>query len=100
MTSILDSIKQMLGIDVVRNNVGNWKVNHISGKGAKDEKEWHAKKDIAATKDATLGLSIWNGESRATKANIDRLIEQGKQAYVYDYTKRKWIKNIPQPEVI
>lgn len=46
-------------------------------KGTKQEN-----KDIAMTNDCDLAIAIWNGESKGTKANIERCKNQNKQVIV------------------
>lgn len=61
-------------------------------------KEWLAKKDIAMTKISTKGLAIILDEgSKATRNNIDRLINQNKSVSIYELSKDgpnkdHWIK--------
>lgn len=51
-------------------------------------KEWLAKKDIAMTNAATTGLAIVLDEgAKATRRNIDRLIESNKSVKVYELSK-------------
>ena len=42
----------------------------------------YADKDVAMSIDCDLGIAIWNGRSKGTKANIDRLIALHKQVIV------------------
>lgn len=58
-----------------------------------DSPEYHALKDIAMTNDATYGFGIWNGESRATGRNFDRLEGQGKPVHVYNYVEEGWVES-------
>ena len=77
----------------VRNNVGNWKVKKIEGKGA-DDREIRRQKDIAMTNECTRAFAIMPEDDRPDSAmslNIKRLMDAGKISKTYDYTKEKWI---------
>ena len=77
----------------VRNNVGNWKVKKIEGKGA-DDREIRRQKDIAMTNECTRAFAIMPEDDRPDSAmslNIKRLMDADKISKTYDYTKEKWI---------
>lgn len=42
----------------------------------------YADKDVQMSMDCNAGIAIWNGTSKGTKANIDRLKNLGKQVIV------------------
>ena len=74
----------------VRNNVGNWKVETISGNGETEERQIRAQKDIAMSNAATKGIVISSDDDRpdsATSLNISRLLESNKGIQFYDYKK-------------
>lgn len=51
-------------------------------------KEWLAKKDIAMTNDSTEGLAVILDEGvKATRKNVARMKEQGKEVKVYELSK-------------
>lgn len=51
-------------------------------------KEWLAKKDIAMTNDSTEGLAVILDEgAKATRKNVARMKEQGKEVKVYELSK-------------
>lgn len=60
-------------------------------------KEWLAKKDIAMTKVSDIGLAVVLDEgAKATRKNVQRLIDQNKSVKVYELNKNgkrydKWI---------
>ena len=62
-----------------------WKTNPIDDPDHEvGSKEWLAKKDVAMTNAASEGLAIVLDEgAKATRKNVDRLREQGKNTYVY-----------------
>lgn len=52
-------------------------------------KEWLAKKDIEMSKDADSGIAvILDSGAAATRRNIDRLLQQNKDVYVYELSSR------------
>lgn len=66
-----------------------WKTNPIDAPEYEVmSKEWLAKKDIAMTKVADLGLAVVLDEgAKATRKNVERLIEQHKDVKVYELSK-------------
>lgn len=47
------------------------------------EDEYHKIKDRRMTIDCDYGICVWNGKSRATKANIKRLAKRGKKCIIF-----------------
>ena len=75
-----------------------WKTNPIDAPEYEEgSKEWLAKKDIAMTNVATKGLAVVLDEgSKATRKNVERLIEQNKDVKVYQLDSNgkrhdKWV---------
>lgn len=75
-----------------------WKTNPIDAPEFEEgSKEWLAKKDIAMAKAATKGLAVILDEgAKATRKNVERLIEQNKETQVYELSKYgrigdKWV---------
>lgn len=68
----------------------NWVFNAINDSKSKPgSKEWLAKKDIAMTNRATKGLAVTLDEgANATRRNVERLRSQGKDAVVYELSKK------------
>ena len=62
----------------------DWEDKEISVKAGVSGREFYTAKDIAMTDDCTSGIVIWDGESKGSKANIDRLKSQKKLDYVYN----------------
>lgn len=90
-----DKVKVYASNGYARNNIGAWtikKVNVPSNIYGGD-REFYAQKDIAMTSDCDFGLMIWNEKSRATLANIKRLIQYGKNCIVY-FANKKTLKTI------
>ena len=99
-TRMQEYLKEKGYLDVVvyttdseaRNNVGNWKVNNISGKKHKDERHIRREKDKAMTKASTKGFgisSIDDDPQSAMSLNIKRLKKQGKPVVLFDYKQNK-----------
>lgn len=74
-----------------RNNVGNFKVQHIETN--KKGFEFYRQKDVAMAKDADRGFMIWNGKSRGTLHNMLDLALQNKTCEIY-FTESKRTKCI------
>lgn len=75
-----------------------WKTNPIDAPQYEAmSKEWLAAKDIEMTKVSTKGLAVVLDEgAKATRKNVERLIESQKDVYVYELSKQgkrydKWI---------
>lgn len=66
-----------------------WKTNPIDAPEHEvGSKEWLAKKDIMMTKVSDLGLAVVLDEgAKATRKNVDRLVEQNKSVKVYELSK-------------
>jgi hypothetical protein len=68
---------------ICRNNIGGWNTRIIlAPKGAKGA-GYYSVKDEEMTKESTIGLMLWDGNSKGTLANISRLLDQGKKVVVY-----------------
>ena len=66
----------------------DWKVNHIDSDHEPGSPEWLAAKDKIMANVATKGLAVVLDEgSKATKNNVQRLIEQKKNVSVYELSK-------------
>ena len=66
--------------DKIRNNLDNWQTVNVSSslKG----RALYTQKDIKMAEDADYGMMIWDGNSRGTKANIEKMTSFGKHFYV------------------
>lgn len=66
-----------------------WKVNSVdASKYEEGSKEWLAEKDKAMTKAADEGIAVILDEgAKATRKNIDRLIDENKDVNVYQLSK-------------
>ncbi len=70
-------------MDECRNNVGGWPANRISMPGARKDFAYYVTKDLAMAQDATCGVMLWDGKSKGTLNNIQRLIGAGKKTLVF-----------------
>jgi hypothetical protein len=66
-----------------RNNLGNWKQREVDSSNGARGREYYTLKDEQMTKKSTIGLMLWDGESRGTLANAARLLHQEKKVVVY-----------------
>ena len=92
--------------DKCRNNLGNWKVRHVSPNGIKTRNFfYYAQKDKKMAEEADFGFMLWNGKSRGTFNNMLNLLRLKKYVIVYlsldnkiypinsFETLQKWIKS-------
>lgn len=75
-----------------RNNVGKFRSIEVNGNKAKSGYEFYQKKDIKMSEDSDAGLVIWDGQSKGSYENIERLLTMNKTVIVYLYNKRKMNK--------
>jgi hypothetical protein len=61
-----------------RNNLGRWPVRVIPPAHARKDFEYYATKDRAMAAEATVGLMLWDGQSRGTLMNVLRLAARDK----------------------
>ena len=66
-----------------RNNIGNWKIEHVVVEDNIKGFDFYAAKDLEMAKQADYGFMIWNGESKGTFCNIINLISLDKEVIVY-----------------
>jgi adenine-specific DNA-methyltransferase len=66
-----------------RNNVGKWPVCVIRPRHDRKDFDYYAAKDRAMAAAATVGLMLWDGQSRGTLMNVLRLADQRKAVVVY-----------------
>lgn len=69
----------------------NWKTKPVDKKGAKEgSKEWLAEKDKAMERDSTEGLAVIlpNGGAGATRNNVERLVNSGKNVDVFQLSDK------------
>jgi adenine-specific DNA-methyltransferase len=66
-----------------RNNLGSWPVRVVRPGHSRKDFDYYATKDRAMAAEATVGLMLWDGQSRGTLMNVVRLVGQGKPTVVY-----------------
>lgn len=66
-----------------RNNIGQWKVEHVEVPSTVKGFDFYAAKDFEMAKNADYGFMIWNGKSKGTLNNIYNLIKLNKKILVY-----------------
>ena len=66
-----------------RNNAGGWPVRVIRPGHARRDFDYYAAKDRAMAAAATVGLMLWDGQSRGTLMNVLRLADRNKPVVVY-----------------
>jgi len=74
-----------------RNNVGGWSVRVIRPGHARKDFDYYAAKDRAMAAAATVGLMLWDGQSRGTVMNVLRLADQRKPVVVYVQPRRTFV---------
>lgn len=77
--------------DTPRNNLGGWPIRVVRPAHSKRDFDYYATKDRAMASEATVGLMLWDGQSRGTLMNILRLATQNKPTVVYVGPKRAFV---------
>jgi hypothetical protein len=86
-----DRVEVFCTEDECRNNLGRWKVNSVSAPHvARRSFEFYSVKDQKMAEESSVGLMLWDGKSRGTLSNAQRLLEQGKKVVVWIASKRKF----------
>ena len=68
---------------ICRNNIGNWPVRAVPAPGTARGFTFYVVKDEQMTREASVGFMLWDGASRGTVANIERLLDGHKKVLVY-----------------
>lgn len=74
-----------------RNNIGNWRTHDVQVGSQRKDRAYYSAKDVEMARQASHGLMIWDGESRGTRANIEKLALEGKPVLVYLSPERRFI---------
>ena len=69
--------------DEIRNNLGNWPVEHVDSGLKSKSNAVHAFKDRKMSKIADSGLMIWDCNSAGTLSNVIDLLGQGKNCFIW-----------------
>lgn len=75
-----------------RNNLGRWPVRVITPAHARKDFEYYATKDRAMAAEATVGLMLWDGQSRGTLMNVLRLAARDKPVVVYVQPRKAFVE--------
>lgn len=75
-----------------RNNLGGWSVRVVCPSHARRDFDYYATKDRAMAAEATVGLMLWDGQSRGTLLNVLRLVAEGKSVVVYMARDRTFVE--------
>jgi len=65
-----------------RNNLGGWNVQEVEASGERGF-EYYALKDAQMVRNADCGFMLWDGKSRGTLLNAQRLLEVRKPVVIY-----------------
>ena len=72
-----------------RNNKGNWVIRSVFVPDYFKGRDFYTQKDIEMTLDCDYGFMIWDGKSKGTLANIERLLMGKKGVKLFLANKRK-----------
>jgi hypothetical protein len=75
-----------------RNNLGRWPVRVVRPARAQRGFEYYATKDRAMAAEATVGLMLWDGQSRGTLMNVLRLAVRDKPVVVYVQPRKAFVE--------
>jgi len=85
-------------MDGCRNNIGNWPSKNVRRPSSRKDFAYYAAKDHAMAQDASCGIMLWDGKSKGTLNNIQRLVASGKKTLVYLATENAFHKIVTEPE--
>jgi hypothetical protein len=75
---------------ICRNNLGNWPVRSVPADTPERNAEFYSAKDRVMSREADIGLMIWDGKSVGTLVNAMRLIGLQKKVVIYTVPDRKF----------
>src|SRR5690606_12631983 len=76
---------------VCRNNVGGWPVYAVEYQGKGRGREFYTAKDDAMLSEADYGLFAWDGASKGTLRNVQRMAERQRPSAVYVSPLRRFV---------
>jgi hypothetical protein len=82
-----------------RNNLGSWPVRVVRPGHSRKDFDYYATKDRAMAAEATVGLMLWDGQSRGTLMNVVRLVGHAKPAVVYVQPGKRFAEVRSQSEL-
>lgn len=65
-----------------RNNLADWKVQEVEASGQRGS-DYYALKDVQMAHSSDCGFMLWDGKSRGTFRNVQRLLEARKPVVIY-----------------
>jgi hypothetical protein len=74
-----------------RHNLFNWNNKKVYSNNYQNTRKFYTIKDIELTKDCDYGFAIWDGKSKGTLNNINRLKEFNKKVLIYLNKQKKFI---------
>lgn len=74
-----------------RNNVGNWNTEQVEPPTKRRDYNYYAAKDKRMANEANYGLAIWDGKSKGTLHQIQRLRNQDKIVFVYAANLKRFL---------
>ncbi|HSB73358.1 MAG TPA: hypothetical protein VLH58_03215 [Candidatus Methylomirabilis sp.] len=73
-----------------RNNLGGWNVEEVEASGERGF-DYYALKDTRMARNADCGFMLWDGRSRGTLLNVQRLLEARKPVVIYFAPERECV---------
>ena len=87
----LETVEVSSADESPRNNVGGWSVRVIRPEHSRKDFDCYAAKDRAMAAAATVGLMLWDGQSRGTLMNVLRLADRRKPVVVYVQPRKGFV---------
>ncbi len=85
-----ENVEVFCSEDICRNNVGLWRTRNIKTGSTRKNAQFYSAKDRAMSKEATVGLMIWDGKSVGTLLNVYRLINLQKKALMFSLLEKRF----------
>ena len=76
-----------------RNNLGNWDTEQVEPPTKRRDYNYYAAKDKRMAEEANYGFAIWDGKSKGTLHQIQRLRSQDKGVRVYASNRKRLMKS-------
>ena len=73
-----------------RNNLGSWKVTSVPAPPGRRDFGFYEAKDRKMTEESSVGLMLWDGKSRGTLSNVQRLLDLGKKVLIWIAPEKKF----------
>lgn len=82
-----------------RNNVGGWPTRNVPVPRGTRGFDFYSAKDRVMAEESECGLMLWDGESRGTLANVERLVASGKPVAVYVSPEQRFVNVLSQDDL-